>query len=61
MNIYPYLTVAIETMLKQNDQLPRDEYITQWEFITSDSDYSSDYLSIETLSGNLYNFDYYRG
>lgn len=59
MSIYPYLTVAIETMLKQNDQLPRDEYITQWEFITSD--YSSDYLSIETLSGNLYNFDCYRG
>ena len=59
MSIYPYLTVAIETMLKQNDQLPRDEYITQWEFITSA--YSSDYLSIETLSGNLYNFDCYRG
>ena len=60
MNIYPHLTVAIEASLKQHGLLPKEEFITKWG-IEPDSVYVSDCLWIETLSGNLYNFDCYRG
>ena len=61
MNIYPHITVALEATLKQHELLPREEFITKWDYIESDSIYVSDFIWVETLSGTDYTFDCNRG
>lgn len=53
--------MALEATLKQHELLPREEFITKWDYIESDSIYVSDFLWIETLSGTDYTFDCNRG